>query len=1075
MPGVTSEITAVLDHLVSVFSHGEGFSECAQCLAQRGSVSMDGVNGAARALAIASLGRSCQGTVVAIVESRAELDAICDELSLFYPGVIDRLPAWESDPDETTLFDEVYGDRLRTLNRLVRRPQEVKLLVASIQSFLQPLPHQSTFAQSTRELTVGDDLEMATFVEWLVKHGYQNSIAVELPGEFAHRGGIVDVFPPDRSHPIRLELFGDELESLRSFEPETQRSIASLTSVEITVLQRPREGQTMQLTEFLPTDSWILLHDFPRLQTAAENFLAHRETQMTVEQLWQSVQRFGWGEIAPVVLGGNDFSWRVPVDSVERFSGEVGRVTHELEQIAGDDRVHIVVENKAETKRLRELFDGSEVGARLNYIEGRIGAGFRLTDDKTLVLSGHELFARSAPRRGGSRRLSKTLDSFVDLREGDLVVHLSHGIGRYRGLEYIDKGGQQTEHMAVEFADQTKIYVPTTRIHLIQKYVGGTKTRPRLAKVGGKSWSKHKKAAESAVIDVASEMIEIQAKRAARVGLRFTPDSEWQCEFDAAFPYRETPDQTTAIHEIKDDMESLRPMDRLLCGDVGFGKTEVAMRAAFKAVESGYQVAMLVPTTILAEQHYHSFCDRMSEFPIDVAKLSRFCSSAEQKDVVAGLKSGRIDIVIGTHRLASKDIEFHNIGLLIIDEEQRFGVSVKERLKHIRSSVDILTTTATPIPRTLHMALVGIRDISNLQTPPRDRLAVDTHVVRFNDKLVRHAIVRELDRNGQIYFVHNRVHDIEQVKQRLMQIVPEARIRIGHAQMPEEQLESVMVDFIAHEFDILLATTIIESGLDIPNSNTIFVNEADRYGLSDLHQLRGRVGRYHHKAYCYLLLDARQSITPNAARRLRAIEEFSEMGAGFSIAMRDLEIRGAGNLLGTQQSGHIAAVGYELYCQLLETAVRAAKMLPPKWTIDVEVDLPGEAYIPTSYVTDMRLKIDLYRRLNRVSEPAEIKAFREELIDRFGPLPNPVIGLLERTELQVEAAVWQIVGVAKEGNFLVFRYASRERIEQFKELHGIDLRIADEQSAYFPLPDEVASDQMVAVAKSVLRPTSGSV
>jgi transcription-repair coupling factor (superfamily II helicase) len=484
---------------------------------------------------------------------------------------------------------------------------------------------------------------------------------------------------------------------------------------------------------------------------------------------------------------------------------------------------------------------------------------------------------------------------------------------------------------------------------------------------------------------------------------------------------------------------------------------------------------MLVPTTILAEQHYHSFCERMSEFPIDVAKLSRFCTSAEQKEVVAGLKSGRVDIVIGTHRLASKDIDFNNIGLLIIDEEQRFGVAVKERLKHFRSSVDILTTTATPIPRTLHMALVGIRDISNLQTPPQDRLAVDTHVVRFSDELVRHAIVRELDRNGQVFFVHNRVHDIEQVKQRLMQIVPEARIRIGHAQMPEERLESVMVDFIAHEFDILLATTIIESGLDIPNTNTIFVNEADRYGLSDLHQLRGRVGRYHHKAYCYLLLDSRQSITPNAARRLRAIEEFSEMGAGFSIAMRDLEIRGAGNLLGTQQSGHIAAVGYELYCQLLETAVRAAKMLPPKWTVDVEVDLPGEAYIPTPYVADMRLKIDLYRRLNRVCEPDEIKAFREELIDRFGPLPKPVIGLLERTELKVEAAVWQIVGVAKEDNFLVFRYTSRERIEQFKELHGLDLRIADEQSAYFPLPAEVTNDQMVAVAKSVLRPASRSV
>lgn len=1070
MPGVSEASTAALEHLVDEFSRSEGFSKCVDVLSCGDSVSIDGVCGAARGLAFSALAQHCPGTLVVVVDSRTELDAVYDELALFFPGQVDRLPAWESEPDEATLFDEVYGDRLRSLNRLARRPDQVKILLTSIQSFLQDLPDKSLFDESTRTFTVGEIIDAAQLISWLTDHGYHTSLAVELPGEFAMRGGIIDIFPPDRSRPIRLELFGDELESIRSFNPDTQRSTGALNTVEVTVLRRPREGAKANLVDFFPANSWILLFDFLRLNDAANRFLAHRETEATVHQLWQAVQRFGWGEVAPLAHGENDFIWRSPIATVERFSGEVGRVTHELEQFAGDDHVVIVADNQAETKRLHELFDGAKIASELQYVEGRIQAGFRLTDDKTLILSGHELFDRSAPRRTGKRRLSKTIDTFIDLRDGDLVVHLSHGIGRYRGLEYLDKGGQQTEHLAIEFADETRIYVPATRIHLIQKYVGGTKTRPRLAKIGGKAWVKHKKAAESAVIDLASDMIELQATREARTGLQFAPDSEWQHEFDAAFPYTETPDQFLAIDAIKADMESMRPMDRLLCGDVGYGKTEVAMRAAFKAAESGYQVAMLVPTTILAEQHFRSFTERMSEFPLDIAKLSRFCSRADQKETIAGLKKGGIDIVIGTHRLASKDIEFNNLGLLIIDEEQRFGVAVKERLKHLRSSIDILTTTATPIPRTLHMALVGLRDISNLQTAPQDRLSVDTQVVRFSDKLIRHAIVRELDRDGQVYFVHNRVNDIEAVKQRIQQIVPEARIRIGHAQMPEEQLEKVMIDFIAHKFDVLLATTIIESGLDIPNANTIFVNEAGRYGLSDLHQLRGRVGRYNRKAYCFLLLDAKQTLTAIAARRLHAIEEFSEMGAGFAISMRDLEIRGAGNLLGTDQSGHIAAVGYELYCQMLETAVRSAKMLPPKWIVDVEIDLPGVAFMPPDYVDDMRLKIDLYRRLNRVTEPSEIETFREELTDRFGPLPVPVAGLLERTGLKLDAAMWQIAGISVEDDYLLFRYTSRRRIEQLKELHQLDLRIADDQSAYFPIPKGIQPDGLVGLAKSLLRP-----
>jgi transcription-repair coupling factor (superfamily II helicase) len=512
-------------------------------------------------------------------------------------------------------------------------------------------------------------------------------------------------------------------------------------------------------------------------------------------------------------------------------------------------------------------------------------------------------------------------------------------------------------------------------------------------------------------------------------------------------------------------------MDRLLCGDVGFGKTEVAMRAAFKAVDCGYQVAVLVPTTILAEQHYHSFCERMAEFPFDIAKLSRFCTPEEERAALAGLKSGKIDIVVGTHRLASKDVEFHNLGLVIIDEEQRFGVDVKERLKALRTMVDVLTLSATPIPRTLHMSLVGLRDISNLETPPEDRLAVETKVTRWNDELIRHAIQRELARGGQIYFVHNRVSDIELIANRLRDLVPGVRLRVGHAQMADDELEEVMVDFVAHQFDLLVSTTIVESGLDIPNANTIFIDEADRYGLADLHQLRGRVGRYKNRAYCYLLVEPHKHLTPNAARRLRAIEEFDELGAGFAIAMRDLEIRGAGNLLGTQQSGHIAAVGYELYCQLLENAVHTLQKRPPQVRLEVDISLPGDALLPTEYVPDLRLKIDLYRRLARVNRYEELEDFRTELVDRFGPPPRPVERLLELAELRMDAAVWQISAIYVEDQFLVFRYDDRQRIEQLVRQHAGKLRLVDEKRVYLPLPKDLSDrDRLWRIAKSVLRP-----
>jgi transcription-repair coupling factor (superfamily II helicase) len=663
--------------------------------------------------------------------------------------------------------------------------------------------------------------------------------------------------------------------------------------------------------------------------------------------------------------------------------------------------------------------------------------------------------------------LSQVIDSFLDLKPGDLVVHVAHGIARFKGIETLTKGQQEEEHLHLEFADSQALFVPISKIGLVQKYVAGGKHKPKLAKIGGQLWARHKKAVQAAVFDLAEEMIALQARREAQPGIAFPPDSDWQSEFDGAFPFRETNDQLLAIEAVKHDMELARPMDRLLCGDVGFGKTEVAIRAAFKAVDAGYQVAVLVPTTILAEQHARTFSERMREFPVNVAALSRFQTKQEQKIIVEKLTAGKIDIVIGTHRIISADIRFHNLGLVVIDEEQRFGVHHKERLKMFRDSVDVLTMTATPIPRTLHFSLLGIREISNLETPPENRLAVETRIIRFNEEIIRHAVQRELERGGQIYFVHNRVYDIDEIAQRLQRIVPECRIGIGHAQMPDGELENVMRSFINHEFDMLVSTTIIESGLDIPNANTMFIDEADHYGLADLHQLRGRVGRYKHQAYCYLLLSRTQSVTSTAMKRLRAIEEYAHLGSGFHLAMRDLEIRGAGNILGTQQSGHIATVGYEMYCQFLENAVRTLKSLPPKTTIEVELDLPGVALIPMAYVTDQRIKIDLYRRLTRVATLEESADLRSEMEDRFGNPPPETRRLLLHSQMRVLAHGYRIrtvkleKGLVNDSGYVVFEYVSQKLIGALREKlyrQGLEIRTTDERKGYVPMPNRLSRD-----------------
>ena len=1074
MSAVESKTAAPLRELIGVLGDHDAWGDAMRTLDRDHRCTLDNVWGASRGLAAAALLEQRSGGLLVATASNKDLELFADDWELFSETPLVRFPAWSNDATERGWREPEFGQRVATVQRLAVPSSEPVCVAASIQGLLQPTPSGEALQQSARKIRVGDPLDLDELRRWLTQGGFQASGTVESPGEFAFRGGVVDLFALGWERPVRIELFDTEIESMRWFDVASQRGLGATDCVEVTFPGRCEANRW--LSELAPVSATAMLLEPRQISDSGKAFVervGEQQSLSSVQEEFQRLQRRSWVGAWAMCFDAEPDTARLPVETIEKFSGEIGRVRQELDGAGAGAVIHLLAGNEAEGKRRRELLADSVAARedRLKFALGSPSQGFRLTHAGVMVLACRELLAqdrvarRSIKRRGSA----KPLESFADLREGDLVVHLAHGIGRYRGMQTLEQDGRVADFLGIEFHGGTKIYVPTARMDLVQKYVGGGKARPTLSRIGGKSWLNRKKAAESAATDIAAEMLELQATRAARPGVTCGPDSEWQLEFDAAFPYPETPDQLTAIEAIKSDMESPRPMDRLLCGDVGFGKTEVAMRAIFKAVDNGYQVAVMAPTTILAEQHFHTLRDRMKAFPIDIGRLSRFCSSAEQKQTVQGLKSGAVDVVVGTHRVASKDIRFQNLGLIIIDEEQRFGVAVKERLKALRSAVDVLTLSATPIPRTLHMALVGARDISNLETPPQDRVPVETKVTRLDEALIRRAVLRELGRGGQIYFVHNRVQDIHRVAERLRGLAPEASIRVAHGQMDEQELEEVMVDFVQGKFDLLLATTIVESGLDIPTANTIFVDDADHYGLSDLHQLRGRVGRYKHRAYCYLLLNPNRHITPTAGRRLRAIEEYSHMGAGFAIAMRDLEIRGAGNLLGSQQSGHIAAVGYEFYCHVLEGAVRRLRKLPPKLSWDVEIELPGDSYLADDYVNDIRLKIDLYRRLAKVQDFQDLEALREEMEDRFGPPPAPAVRTLQCVELRLLAAAWQISSISVHRGFLTLKYGSRSRIESLQRRAAVDVRIVDRRTAVVPLEDDRNGDAILATTKSMLR------
>jgi transcription-repair coupling factor (superfamily II helicase) len=1101
--------------LANTLDTHNGFADVVASLRAGHGGTIGGTWGSASALTAAALAEALAaaagstGIVVVVLPHAADADFFLDDLALFTRLPVAVLPALEGYSESTSAGDPTAADRLALVKRLIGPPAEQpRIIVTTIQALLSPLADPREIEASTRRLSVGGRLDPAELADWLVARGWEAADAIDTPGTFARRGGILDLFATDWDRPVRVELFGDEIESLRTFDTVSQRSVDALDAIDLTALVRDERvrdelvrdasgtggqpARRTQLADIVPAGSWWALVEPGEI--AEEAARAHQrladasdDAGMSAglsdpQEVFSRIYRFPSVTLSAVAPSSLESTALLAIESVERFTGVLDRVREELETVGKDQEVWVVAPTDAEEKRLRELLAecAPARSGRLHFARGHLSGGFRLVPEKIVLISSAELFRREdvATSRPTKQRLSRAIDTFLDLHEGDYVVHVAHGIGRYKGLKLLEKHGRTEEFLEIEFAESTRVYVPASCIELVQKYVGGTKLAPKLAKVGGGVWERQKAAVERAVADMAADMIQLQARRESRPGVALPPDTPWQRSFEDSFPFDETPDQLTAIEAIRADLERPRPMDRLLCGDVGFGKTELAMRAAFKVAEAGAQVAVLVPTTVLAEQHRRTFVARFSEFPFTIRALSRLTGTKEERDTLEGLARGTVDIVIGTHRLAQTDIHFANLGLVVVDEEQRFGVDVKEKLKALRASVDVLTMTATPIPRTLHMAMLGIRDISNLTTPPSNRIAVETRVARWDERLIRTAIDRELARGGQVFFVHNRIHDIHKVQHRLSQIVPEATIVIAHGRLSESELEEVMLAFVAGRADILLATTIIESGLDIPRANTIFIDEADTYGLADLHQLRGRVGRSHHRAYCHLLVDEAATLTSTAAKRLRAIQEFSSMGAGFSLAMRDLEIRGAGNLLGTQQSGHIATVGYELYCRLLEQAVRGLKAMPPAEPPPVTIDLPGAAWLPRDFIPDFRAKIDVYRRLSRVTGEGQVDDLAAELVDRFGPLPAEVTRMLEFARLRVAAAAHGIDSITRQPGMLMIGHHDPQAMQRLRaswQAGGKTLRVVGDRSAVVPLDQRVCDDpdRLLAAVRTLLRPARG--
>ena len=956
----------------------------------------------ARAFLVAMLAQRLKKTIWVLCPTVRAQDSLYESLLNWFPNA-QFLPEAEFAAVENILPDpEISAERLALLARIEMEPGP-HVIVATRASLDQPAPERGALPTASIALKCGTDLRMDELLGKLSRAGYERVAQVTTRGQFAVRGGIVDLYSWQAPLPVRLEFFGDALESLRQFEVDTQTSVHNLRTID--VLLGAADNHSGFVRDYVASDH-LKIDIEPEESSAA---------QIQISE--------SWIETGPEDFGGAFQNCDVGDFSVGDFILAEAKRNQFIKRLNEwrSKSAHIVIyfQTDGEIERFREIVDANAL-ANVELVLGTLSRGFCFPAANIVILSAAELFGRFAPharRRLYHAERHRAQIDFSELSEGDFVVHLEHGVGRFLGLATVN----ETEVLALEFANDAKLYVPLEQAYLVSRYVGVGKKSPSLSSLADTKWARAKKSAAASIFDYAGKMLSLQAERETNPGHAFGSDTKWQLEFEHSFPFRETPDQMKAIIETKIDMERARPMDRLICGDVGFGKTEVAIRAAFKAVMDGRQVALLAPTTVLAQQHFEVFRQRMLDYPVRIEMLSRFRSHGEQRKIIDLLRNGGVDIVIGTHRLISGDVIFKNLGLVVIDEEQRFGVLHKEKFKDLFKLVDVLTLSATPIPRTLYLSLVGVKDMSTIETPPLNRLPIETIVCGYDERIVRDAIKRELERQGQVYFLHNRVQSIQRVRDRIADLVPEAKIDIGHGQMESDELEEVMVRFIAGKTDVLVCTTIIESGLDIPNANTIIIDRADRFGLADLYQLRGRVGRAEHKAYAYLLLP-REMMTIGAARkRINAIKQYSSLGAGFRIAMRDLEIRGAGSILGTAQSGHIVAIGFDLYCQLLKQAVAQLKgsKFKPRLDVDLRLDFvasgEGEfaqfgtaervpAFVPTTYISDTGLRIKAYRQLAEITTGDSLARLKKDWRDRFGKFPVAVDNLFLLSEMKLAAA-----------------------------------------------------------------------
>ena len=1101
-----------------------------------GAIQVEGLAAATKSAFTAALQRTMKRPTLVVTYNYEQAEHLYDDLASLGMNGEALLVA----PSDGMVYRDgdtdygVIGRRITALSRL--QDGRPVVVVAPISAVLQRTIPPEVLAAHRMRVKKSAELDLDEAGHRLVELGYERAQMVERQGEFSIRGGILDVFPSTEESPVRIELFGDEVESIRWFDPESQRSSAHTDAIDIgparEILLSPElaESGAKALADLLELECErfeaeddddastrlrvAIEDDIARLQNRAyfdgvEYYIPLLYTQEhclldylpadavvildephQIKSHWDQLHeellealhaRISRGDVIslPVSLSVDfghfadgmrrrqrtvllslldrsvewiDIARHIPLPSapMDSFGGQIGALIDQIKTwtanrcrvVLVSSQPHRVVELLTEhglsTSPIESLGGRSTTpaptagrdGAGIYVIEGTIRSGFKLSEANLMVAGDGEMFGQGRmhrPRKAFRKGLA--ISSLLELNEGDYVVHINHGIGRYRGMTKLSSPTGERDYLLVEYAGTDKLYVPTDQIDRIQKYIGSDAQQPSVHRLGGSEWARTTKRVKASVREMAGELIQLYAARQALDGYSFSPDTPWQQELESAFEYDETPDQLTAIEEVKSDLEAPRPMDRLICGDVGFGKTEVAIRAVFKVVNDGKQAAILAPTTVLAQQHYNTFTERLAAYPVNVAMLSRFRSKAEQKKIVEGLRTGEVDIVIGTHRLLSKDIEFRDLGLLVVDEEQRFGVAHKERLKQMKRTVDVLTLTATPIPRTLHMSLSGIRDMSVIDSAPEGRMAIKTSCREADDELVRDAILRELDRDGQIYFVHNRVENIEHVADNLRNLVPYARIRVGHGQMSEDELEKVMLDFYEHQFDVLLCTTIIESGLDIPNVNTIIINDSERMGLAQLYQLRGRVGRSDRQAYAYLLYKANRLMTDIAEKRLQAIKEFSELGSGFKIAIRDLEIRGAGNLLGAQQHGQMASVGFDMYCQLLSEAVREVRGEEPDTFELPPADLAMDAHIPSDYITSESVRMTFYKKMTSVREPKDVEQIEEELRDRFGDLPRPVSNSLDLLRLRLRAFEVGVGSIVSERRQVIIRFAGGIRLD----------------------------------------------